>query len=60
MQDDLPPRTHWPRLTLVVPPEARDELHEIAAENFRDPRREALRLLLEGIERERSKPKVAR
>ena len=45
-------RRSWPRVTLIIPPEVRDRLHELARANYRDPRREALRLLLDGIERE--------
>lgn len=44
-------RRSWPRLVLTIPPDARDRLHELAQANYRDPKREALRLLLEGIER---------
>jgi hypothetical protein len=44
-------RRSWPRLVLTIPPDTRDRLHELARANYRDPRREALRLLLEGIER---------
>jgi hypothetical protein len=46
-------RRSWPRVTLVLPPEARDTLHQLARAHYRDPRREALRLLLDAIERER-------
>jgi hypothetical protein len=46
-------RTGWPRVTLVLPPKARDTLNELARDSFRNPRAEALRLLLDAIERER-------
>jgi hypothetical protein len=51
--DAQQPRRSWPRVTLILPPEARDTLHELARDNFRAPRAEALRLLLDAIERER-------
>lgn len=51
-------RRTWPRVTLTLPPEARDELHALAQRNLRDPRREALRILLDGIERERADDRV--
>ena len=47
------PRGRWPRITLVLPPETRDELWQRAAANLRDPKREALRILIEGLARER-------
>jgi hypothetical protein len=50
-------RTRWPRVTLVLPPEARDALHELAHDSYRTARAEALRLLLDAIERERSSPR---
>lgn len=53
MDDTHARRSGWPRVTLVLPPEARDTLHDLARTHLRDPRREALRLLLDGIERER-------
>jgi hypothetical protein len=46
-------RQHWPRITLTLPPEAGRALDELARIHFRDRRREALRLLVDGIERER-------
>lgn len=55
MSVDTGTRRSWPRLVLTIPPETRDRLHELARTNYRDPRREAMRLLLEGIERERPK-----
>jgi hypothetical protein len=55
MAVDTPqPRRSWPRVTLVLPPEARDVLHDLARDNYRAPRAEALRLLLAAIERERA------
>jgi len=45
-------RRHWSRLTLTLPPDASEALGELARQNLRDRRREALRLVLEGIERE--------
>jgi len=53
MDSPTPNRTRWPRIVLTVPPETRDTLHALARAHLRDPRREALRLLLDGIERER-------
>lgn len=49
-------RRRWPRVILTLPPEARDALHELARANYRDPKREALRLLLDAIERESKVP----
>jgi len=49
---DTPTRQRWPRIVLTLPPEARDTLHEMARRNDREPKREALRLLLGAIERE--------
>lgn len=54
MDDERPTRRRWPRITLVLAPETRDELWALAAVNLRDPKREALRLVLEGLERERA------
>lgn len=45
-------RRRWQRITLTLNPRASDGLHELARRNVRDPKREALRLLTEGIERE--------
>ena len=42
----------WPRLVLTIPPDAMDMLRVRAVGNLRDPKREALRLILEGLERE--------
>ncbi len=53
LMEPTPDRRRWPRLTLTLPPEASDVLRELARVHYRDPRREALRLLLDGIERER-------
>ncbi len=49
---DTPDRRSWQRLTLTLPPDASRALGSIAEANFRDRKREALRLILEGIERE--------
>jgi hypothetical protein len=49
-----PNRQRWPRITLTIPPEANEALVELARDSFRDRRREALRLLLDAIERERT------
>ncbi len=54
-------RRHWARITLTLPPETADALAVIARDNYRDRRREALRLLTEGIAREaRRQPESAR
>ena len=45
-------RRHWPRVTLTLPPEAADRLATLARAHYRDNKREALRLLLDGIDRE--------
>jgi hypothetical protein len=45
-------RRHWPRIMLTLPPDAADALGELARVNYRDRKREALRLLLDGIARE--------
>lgn len=47
------------RLVLDLPAELYDGLRELAATNYRDGKREAIRLLAEGIERE-LKPAVKR
>lgn len=49
-------RGRWPRLVLTLPPEARRALGELAAAHLRDPKREALRLVLDGLEREKLRP----
>jgi hypothetical protein len=46
-------RRRWPRIVLTVPPEAAEALADLARHNYRDGKREALRILIEGIERER-------
>ena len=48
-----PNRRNWPRVVLTLPPEVSARLDELANSNLRDRKREALRLVLEGIERER-------
>jgi excisionase family DNA binding protein len=53
VDSSTPRRSAWPRVTLVLPPDARDTLHDLATAHYRDPKREALRLLLDAIERER-------
>lgn len=45
-------RLHWPRIALTLPPDAGLALDELAKLHLRDRRREALRLLLDGLERE--------
>ncbi len=45
-------RRRWPRLVLTLPPDANDALTAMARDHFRDRKREALRLVLEGIARE--------
>jgi hypothetical protein len=59
MDATTPNRTRWPRIVLTVPPEARDTLHALARSHYRDPKREALRILLDGLERERLADKAA-
>jgi hypothetical protein len=49
---DTDTRRRWPRYTLVLSPEQSAALAELARTNYRDPKREALRLLTEGLERE--------
>jgi hypothetical protein len=46
-------RRLWSRVTLTLPPTSLDDLRTLAAANLRAPRDEALRLLLDAIERER-------
>ena len=46
-------RQTWPRLLLVLTPEQGDALDELARVNYRDRRREAMRLLDDAIRRER-------
>jgi hypothetical protein len=50
--DASEPRRRWPRLVLTLPPETSDALGDLARVHLRDRKREALRLILEGIERE--------
>lgn len=45
-------RRRWSRLVLTLPPELHADLRTLAAAHFRDGKREALRLLAEGVERE--------
>jgi hypothetical protein len=54
--EPAPDRRHWPRLTLTLPPEASDRLDTMARRNLRDRKREALRLVLEGIARDKPEP----
>jgi predicted transcriptional regulator len=49
--EPTPDRRRWPRLTLTLPPEASDKLDTLARVNMRDRKREALRLLLDSLER---------
>ncbi len=53
-------RRRWPRIVLTLPPEAAADLSRLAAEHYRDPRREALRLVLDGIARETADRGAAR
>ena len=50
--ETTPSRRRWPRVVLTLSPEDRDRLHELARRNMRDPKREAIRLLLDGLDRE--------
>lgn len=54
---DAPTRTtdrrRWARVVLTLPPDASDSLGELARDNYRAPRAEALRLLVDAIARER-------
>jgi hypothetical protein len=52
-------RQRWPRLTIVLSPERSDELVALARRNLRDPRREALRLVLDGLDRESARKREA-
>lgn len=49
---DVITRRNWPHLVLVLPPEAGEALDRLAVEHYRDRKREALRLLMEALERE--------
>ena len=42
----------WPRLVLTLPPEAAEALGDLANQHLRDRKREALRLILDGLARE--------
>ena len=57
--DAIVNRRRWPRLMLTLPPDANDALTAMARDHFRDRKREALRLVLEGIAREDSAAKLA-
>lgn len=50
--DAIVNRRRWPRLVLILPPDANDALTAMARDHLRDRKREALRLVLEGIARE--------
>lgn len=52
MDEPTPDRRHWPRLILTLPPQAAEDLGMLARVNFRDRKREALRLLMDGLDRE--------
>lgn len=52
MNDTDGRRRRWPRLVLTISPDASDALGSLARSNYRDRRQEALRLILEGIDRE--------
>ena len=52
-------RQRWPRLVLVLPPDANEALTAMARDHLRDRKREALRLVLEGIAREDDTAKPA-
>jgi hypothetical protein len=51
--DEPSNRRRWSRVTLTLPPTSLDDLRDLAAANYRAPREEALRLLIDGIRRER-------
>lgn len=57
--DAITNRRRWPRLVLTLPPDANDALTAMARDHFRDRKREALRLVLEGIAREEDTAKPA-
>ena len=57
--DAIVNRRRWPRLVLILPPDANEALTAMARDHFRDRKREALRLLLEGIAREDDTAKPA-
>ncbi len=54
--DASEPLRRWPRLVLTFPPETFDALGKLARDNYRDRKSEALRILVEGIEREKAAP----
>ena len=45
-------RRRWPRVVLTLPPDTDDALQTLARGNYRAPKQEALRLLVDAIERE--------
>lgn len=57
--DAIVNRRRWPRLVLTLPPDANDALTAMARNHLRDRKREALRLVLEGIAREEDTAKPA-
>ena len=52
MDTPLVQRRRWPRLVLTLPPDVAADLRTLADSHYRDGKREALRLLTEGVERE--------
>ena len=52
MDEPFVSRRRWPRVTLTLPPDVSAALDRLARDSFRDPRREATRLLIAAIERE--------
>jgi hypothetical protein len=53
------PLRPWRRIVLTLPPETFAALGELARDNYRDLKSEALRILLDGIKRETTAPKAA-
>jgi hypothetical protein len=51
-------RRRWPRIILTLPPDTHEALGDLAIEHYRDRKREALRLLVDAIARERRTPTV--
>lgn len=47
-------RRRWTRLVLTLPPSVADDLAALAQAHYRDGKREALRILAEGVEREKA------
>lgn len=45
-------RRRWPRIVLSLPPDVAAGLRELADAHYRDGKREAVRILVEGVERE--------